>query len=349
MTFIGGCPKFIVYFITIMQHFNIDRADWDKTLEQIVVSYDVFASVKNESGQDYEYLNTRIIRDIAYNTAKPSTPLKHFFLPVRENVSDFPETGRERVILGVPNCDMEGLHLLDEIYLDKDFPDPFYRVKREHTLFISFDCLEVQEHCHCISYGVKPWASENGDLSVALLDNEILLTVISAKGAKFWAKFQPPHKNHPHGKGLLKVLDKKREDTIQMIKTRHSGLPDYRETGKLVQNAGEAIWKKYASRCVSCGACSTICPTCSCFLLTDKPGFEKVRQLDACQYPGFERVAGGEDALRRLHNRFKNRYMCKYVWKPEKFSSVACTGCGRCIEACIGKISKNELFMELTG
>jgi ferredoxin len=69
--------------------------------------------------------------------------------------------------------------------------------------------------------------------------------------------------------------------------------------------------------------------------------------MDACQYPGFERVAGGEDALIDLHNRFKNRYMCKYSWKPVKFKSIACTGCGRCIEACIGKISKNEIFMEL--
>ena len=77
------------------------------------------------------------------------------------------------------------------------------------------------------------------------------------------------------------------------------------------------------------------------------PNFEKIRQLDACQYPGFERVAGDEDALRELSKRFKNRYFCKYVWKPQKFKSLVCTGCGRCIEACIGKINKNELFREL--
>jgi ferredoxin len=69
--------------------------------------------------------------------------------------------------------------------------------------------------------------------------------------------------------------------------------------------------------------------------------------MDACQYPGFERVAGGEDALHEISDRFSNRYMCKYVWKPKRFKSIACTGCGRCIEACIGKINKNELFMEL--
>jgi ferredoxin len=51
----------------------------------------------------------------------------------------------------------------------------------------------------------------------------------------------------------------------------------------------------YSADCVSCGACAAICPTCTCFLLIDRPDFEKIRQLDACQYPGFERVAAGED------------------------------------------------------
>ncbi len=126
-----------------------------------------------------------------------------------------------------------------------------------------------------------------------------------------------------------------------------NGLPDYKKTGQQIHESKADIWEKYSSHCVSCGACVTICPTCSCFLLIDKPGFEKVKQMDGCQYPGFERVAGGEDALFELHNRFKNRYLCKYVWKPRKFGSIACTGCGRCIEACIGRINKNEIFIEL--
>jgi len=133
-----------------------------------------------------------------------------------------------------------------------------------------------------------------------------------------------------------------------MLRDKWVDLPDYSKTGELVAGAKPGIWKKYSSRCVSCGACTVICPTCSCFLLIDKPGFEKIKQQDACQYPGFERVAGGEDPLFRLSDRFRNRYMCKYVWKPQKFRASACTGCGRCTEACIGKIDKNELFLELS-
>jgi len=124
-------------------------------------------------------------------------------------------------------------------------------------------------------------------------------------------------------------------------------MPGTEKTGTKIRESGKEIWKKYSSKCVSCGACSAICPTCTCFLLIDRPGFEKVKQLDTCQYPAFERVAGGEDPLKELSIRFKNRYMCKYVWKPERLNAIACTGCGRCIEACISKINKNELIMEL--
>jgi ferredoxin len=139
----------------------------------------------------------------------------------------------------------------------------------------------------------------------------------------------------------------KREAVKKQLKSRNGKLPDYKETGNIVQKAKEALWEKYAKTCVSCGACATICPTCTCFLLIDRPDFEKVRQVDACQYPGFEKTAGGEDPLGRKFVRFKNRYFCKYVWKPESFESIACTGCGRCIESCIGNINKNELFLEL--
>ena len=146
---------------------------------------------------------------------------------------------------------------------------------------------------------------------------------------------------------IISEIEKANSKAESLLLESNKGLPDYKATGMIVKNARDEIWRKYSAQCVSCGACATICPTCSCFLLIDKPGFEKIKQLDACQYPGFQRVAGGEDSLCELPGRFRNRYMCKYVWKPEKFSSIACTGCGRCIEACIGKINKNELFIEL--
>jgi ferredoxin len=171
------------------------------------------------------------------------------------------------------------------------------------------------------------------------------MRIMTGKGEDLVKKI--PNAVSPENNKIIEAVETAHQLTETLLASANSGLPGYKMTGKLVLDARADIWEKYSSRCVSCGACITICPTCSCFLLIDKPGFEKVKQMDGCQYPGFERVAGGEDVLFELHNRFRNRYMCKYAWKPIKFSSPACTGCGRCIEACIGQINKNEIFMEL--
>jgi ferredoxin len=327
-----------------MQYKSIKRESWDQFLGELITTHLVYANIADEFGEDYELLHAGHISNIAYNKPKPATSLKSFFLPVKENVTTDLPAGSKRIIIGAPNCDIEGLSILDEIYLDKEFEDPYYRMRRENTLLISSDCFSTQEHCHCLTYGIKPYPLGKSDLAVISMDGAIIFRVISAKGEEFLNTL--PGAGLLNDTNVIKVIEEKQKKTESMLTEANKGLPDYRRTGEIVAGAKPDVWEKYSARCVSCGACATICPTCTCFLLIDKPGFEKVKQLDACQYPGFERTAGGEDALHKLHERFRNRYMCKYVWKPQKFSSIACTGCGRCIEACIGKINKNELFRE---
>ena len=323
----------------------IKKEEWDKTLEQLLLSYTIFASTENEYGLDYELIKPADIKKISYNKPKPATSLKSFFLPVKENVTTEKFDDKPRIILGIPNCDVEGLGILDEIYLDREYNDIFYRKRRENTILIASDCFSMQEHCHCLSYNIKPYSENKADLAVINLNGTIVLRILSQKGEEFIKTI--PEIQIKEADEYISAIEKEHLATETLLAKSNTGLPDYEKTGELITTSKNDIWEKYSSSCVSCGACTTICPTCSCFLLIDKPGFEKVKQMDACQYPGFERVAGGEDVLFELHNRFRNRYMCKYIWKPEKFNSLACTGCGRCIEACIGKISKNEIFMEL--
>jgi ferredoxin len=328
-----------------MQYKCIKKEEWDRTIEQLLLSYSIFASVENEFGLDYELIKPADIPKISYNKPKPVTSLKSLFLPVKENVTSERADEKPRIILGIPNCDIEGLSILDEMYLDTEYNDIFYRKRREETLLIASDCFGIKEHCHCQSYNIKPFTENNSDLAVINIDGLIILRILSAKGEDFVKEI--PAIQSLQDENLVSAIRREQLITETLLSKSENGLPDYKKTGELMKNAKEVIWEKFSARCVSCGACTTICPTCTCFILIDKPGFEKIKQMDACQYPGFERVAGGEDALFELHNRFRNRYMCKFIWKPEKFKSTACTGCGRCIEACIGKINKNELFMEL--
>lgn len=328
-----------------MQYKCISKEEWDKTIEQLLLSYTIFASVENEFSIDYELIKPADIRKISYNKSKPATSLKSFFLPVKENVTSERVAEKPRIIMGIPNCDIAGLAILDEIYLDWEFNDSFYRKRRENTILIASDCFDTQEHCHCMSYNIKPYSDTHSDLAVINLNGTIVIRITSPTGDDFIKQFRSLLS--PVDKNLISLIENAHSAAETSLAKSNTGLPDYKKTGALVLNAADDIWKRYSVRCVSCGACTAICPTCSCFLIIDKPGFEKIKQMDACQYPGFARVAGGEDSLLELQERFRNRYLCKYVWKPEKFNSPACTGCGRCVEACIGKISKNEIFKEL--
>ena len=330
-----------------MNRISIPKHEWDDRLFQLLPSFDVYAPVENGFCCDYELMDTDTLQDAVYNKPKPVTPLKKFFLPVKENVTSGKSLEKPVIILGAPNCDVMALAYLDEIYLDKEYTDPTYFERRNSTIIVASDCLSIQDHCHCTSYGIDPIGNSHSDLSIAVVEKTVILSTHSEKGEKFLEKLGVVVTIEPEPSQISDLVEIQKK-VVDQLKKQNAGLPGYQDTGKLVPNTSEEIWRKYASKCVSCGACSAICPTCSCFLLIDKPGFEKIRQLDTCQYPGFERVAGGEDALAVLEDRFRNRYMCKYAWKPEKYTLKACTGCGRCIESCIGQINKNELFVELS-
>lgn len=330
-----------------MNRIAIPKHEWDERLTDLLSSFDLYAPVENDFSSDYIRLDAGTIPVIVYNKPKPVTPLKKFFLPVKENVTVGNYETNQVVIIGAPNCDVMALAFLDLIYLDGEYDDPAYGARRERTTIISFDCLSIQEQCHCTTYGIEPAGNEHSDISLALVDDQVILSLFTKKGEGLLEQLGVIVAATPE-ETVLRTLQNKQKEVKELLSKQNNSLPGYEETGKLVEASGDEIWKKYASDCVSCGACSAICPTCSCFLLIDRPGFEKIRQLDTCQYPGFERVAGGEDALGPLPDRFRNRYMCKYVWKPLKYELKACTGCGRCIESCIGQINKNELFMELS-
>jgi sulfhydrogenase subunit beta (sulfur reductase) len=328
--------------------YKINRDEWYRLILTLSdSSYNIFAPVRKTGGIDYTIINKENSDTIIYNEAKPATPLKMFFLPVKLNVTRAVKDSKKTIIIGAPACDIEGLKLLDLIYLDEKFSDETYLSRRENTLLVSTDCYETQEHCHCSTYGINPYPANGCDISLSSDKDDHYLMTWSEKGSRFIVELGTSVKIDLIDKKGFEVISEQRKQTIKNLSEKNEKMPGTEDTGSKIKGSGEDIWKKYASKCVSCGACSAICPTCTCFLLIDKTGFEKIKQNDTCQYPAFERVAGGEDPLKELHVRFKNRYMCKYVWKPEKFHAIACTGCGRCIEACIAKINKNELIGEL--
>jgi sulfhydrogenase subunit beta (sulfur reductase) len=330
------------------RYYQLEKIAWDKALSGLLGSFRVFAPILRGKTIDYELIQKELIPHIVYNTPKPVVPLKTFFLPVKENVVAEPGAVKPAIILGVPACDLSALDLLDKFYMSEEYHDHYYEKRRNETVLIGSDCHSTNKHCHCTSYGLNPFPENNQDISISVINGHVFISAFSPKGDELLGKILDLESAVTTSEEIPAGLSEIRSKVKKELEKANRLLPNYQETTDAVINSDRAIWEKYAKKCVSCGACATICPTCTCFLLIDRPGFQKIRQLDACQYPGFERTAGGEDPLKKLEYRFKNRYMCKYLYRPEKFDAIACTGCGRCIEACIAKINKNELLVELT-
>ncbi|MBE0675115.1 MAG: 4Fe-4S dicluster domain-containing protein [Bacteroidales bacterium] len=327
---------------------KINREEWNRLLLQFSESGEsIYAPVRKNGSFDYEHLERDNIGEIVYNEARPASPLKIFFLPLRLNVTAGIAPPGRTIVIGPPACDIEGLKLLDAMYIDEKYTDETYLSRRNSTIIIGAACHKTAEHCHCTTYGLNPWPGEGCDVSMSLSGEDILLEALSEKGRDLLTEISGIVSVGEPGTGDISFIEGLRKSSADEVAARNRELPGTEATGRLTAAASHDFWKKQSARCVSCGACSAICPTCTCFLLIDKPGFEKIKQQDTCQYPAFERVAGGEDPLKELSVRFHNRYMCKYVWKPERFKVLACTGCGRCTDACIAGISKNKVIMEM--
>jgi sulfhydrogenase subunit beta (sulfur reductase) len=112
------------------------------------------------------------------------------------------------------------------------------------------------------------------------------------------------------------------------------------------------IWKDLGERCLACGNCTNVCPTCYCFDLIDevtlglKSG-RRFRRWDSCQLEPFAVVAGGENFRKDRSTRQRHRYYRKFRYPVDKYSRFFCTGCGRCSRTCMAKINLKETLNAL--
>jgi ferredoxin len=108
---------------------------------------------------------------------------------------------------------------------------------------------------------------------------------------------------------------------------------------------------EHTAKCVGCGACTYVCPTCHCFDLTDEGNGregERRKNWDACQFDHFTAHAGGHNPRELQSQRWRNRFMCKFHFYPTKFSSKGCVGCGRCIRVCYVGLDITEMMEKVT-
>jgi len=330
------------------EFYIIDKKNIPEFIEKLQYDNDIFMLTEGLLYQKYS--QGCDMHNVNLDTVRAMHPVKLFFFYNNELVHKDPVQSRKKVILGVKNCDLKALAVLDKIFLTSgDVIDPFYKQSRDNTIIVSSDCNEPGKNCFCTMVGNKPYADAGFDLNFSISHNNYVVEIGSEKGEKL-IKLYPTIFHRLSDDNKLKGRDKDRDNAIKKIADIN------KEFAKLFgenlqdivkKNFNSNKWKEESVNCVQCAGCNNICPSCYCFFLSEEKDASRIRFWDACHNTGYARVAGGANARPKLYERFRNRYQCKFNYRKTNFNVYSCTGCGRCIEVCPGKIDIRKVINTL--
>jgi len=333
--------------------YTITKKDLYDLFERLSKEYDVTVPCAKGDKLYFDKFSADRSSAIELGIIRQSQPLKSFLNPAREKVFDGPQTDKKpMVIAGVKSCDLQGLIVQDFVFSEGDPKDPTYLKKREETIIIAADCTLAKETCFCVAMNGAPYPKVNFDLNLSPIQGFFLVEVGSRKGETIVDKYETFFREAKNT--VLAERDKNRravtEEVERFIRQRQT--PDTKAVKGTVRKNYNLLelWQDSASTCVECGACNLVCPTCHCFLLFDQKYNGKdsrFRIWDSCLYKTFARVAGGANPRRHLYERLRNRFDKKFEFFPEVLDYFACTGCGRCVEACPGDIDIREVLKGL--
>jgi len=281
-----------------------------------------------------------------------SIPPKEFFLPQRETLFTYrrykndyklePSIADEqkRIIFGIRSCDVSAILFLDRFF-KSDTEDIYYIRKRENTTLISLGCNEPQDTCFCSCTDCGPSLTYGFDLQLIDLIDRYFVEIGTPKGEEII-------KDNENLFIDVSVPDvKKKQEVVESAKNKFKTARAYfsKSIRKLTEGKiDKNLWDELGRRCFSCGGCSYVCPTCSCFdvmdLLRSTDEYNRIRTWDSCMFAGFTKEASGHNPRLEKKDRVYRRYYHKLSYQyVEKNEAHGCVGCGRCIVTCLGNIN----------
>lgn len=292
--------------------------------------------------------------EVPWNPFRLPEPLKSIWFPPGQVVArwprEFAETpARPHALFGAKACDLKAVACLDRVLRDHDFREPAWCAARASTLIVAGDCTDCADSCFCTMLGDLPHPTDLFDLCLSPVEGGYLVEVGSERGARLVADHVGLFEAAPAG--AVELRERARLELAQRVRRQNERFPVRDPFERSVaKHERTRIWAELAATCVECNACNLVCPTCHCFLLHDLPegdGAVRCRLWDSCFSAGHARMAGGLTPRLQLTERFRNHYEHKFVTFPRNWGMTACSGCGRCIEACMGRIDKRECLHTL--
>lgn len=339
-----------------MEHYGtLKKTDLNTFIERLSKVKKVAAPVKR-GVKNFVFAEVKSAKDIALTYIPTILPPKKYFMPQREKLVEYDKAKNawepvlefdELVIFGVHTCDLAGIQCLNAVFSDEP-KDVNYLARKNKVTIIGLECNDYCDEYASCRVVDNHLPSGGYDLFFTELDAVFIVHVNTKEGDELLSVTRSFKKATPKQLVELEaVRTKKRTIFKDEVKA------NYKELKPLLKaSARSEIWEDLDKRCIACGNCTNVCPTCYCFDVRDEINLDlntgsRYRVWDSCQNEEFAKVAGGENFRKTRGQRQLHRYMRKFNYPFDKYRRYFCTGCGRCTRACMAKISLKETINAL--
>ncbi len=256
-----------------------------------------------------------------YSFKELLTPLSQTLFFFTEGVTKEADMDTSDAIIFLRACDLHSVKRLDDIYLNNKFVDPFYARIREHVKFALIGCSASFDNCFCVDMKSNI-APDEYLFSIDVVGDEVKSSVKSDEIA-----------------AIFDSVSAAKADVTPAYVTEN---PVHVTVPEVVPNSvyKSPLWDEYSARCIDCGRCNMVCPTCTCFTMQDtfytdngKVG-ERRRVAASCMINGYTSVAGGGEYRRSNGERMRFKVLHKIYDHRQRFGYDMCVGCGRCDDVC---------------
>ncbi|MDA8229484.1 MAG: 4Fe-4S dicluster domain-containing protein [Desulfitobacterium hafniense] len=315
---------------------TLRKCQLDKALDTISQNAVVYAPVKKGEMSCFVRYQDGVELELEENTL--FSP-KGILFPAAEKMYSYETTGLDMeikksdrefglsVLFGVRSCDVQAIVCLDDVFLSKGFADEYYLTRRQETTIVALGCTNPGVNCFCQSMGLNPLEHEMADVQLFDLGDIYGLRARTEKGEI-----------------LVKALD----EVGLLAAGEGVSNPEVGEffynfspegvVEKLQMMFESPLWNELAQKCLNCGVCTFLCPTCHCFDISGKKQTahcgHKLRCWDSCMFSEYTLMAGGHNPRPTKMERVRQRFMHKLRYFPERYGKFLCTGCGRCMAKC---------------
>ena len=290
--------------------------------------------------------------DLDYRTTEYSA--KTYFLPYRESLCTFDFEGDDwkqeiayriqpRAIIGLRAYDINALLKLDKVFTRGQFPSPYYVSRRKNTFVVGVDHVPLEDEfsqsmgSDIVTHGFDLFLTDLGDRYFVSIDSDRGYSLLN----KVPVQEVTDADTHDYKEARQRILDG--------FKT-HINAQDL--PNLLDLEFKSPVWNKWGKKCLSCGSCAMVCPTCYCYGVSEEVSMDftsstRIKQLYSCNLLDFAEVAGGHNFRPDQETRLKYRYYHQHRGFREDYDEPKCVGCNRCGRVCLAGINPPAVINDL--